>query len=126
MEDSTNLCSGIKTCGQLFNAFERMQSGAASMATLKPAGEKGLQPYTVYFDATLEVLLRQSYTPSYPHRPILEVLHDLSEEDQNINQTASTPIKYDEPITVNIEVKVPGQGKNQTMVQLSINKLYGL
>lgn len=66
-----------------------------------------------------------------PPQQILEILRDLPEEDQNINQTAFTPMKY-EPITVNIEVKVPGQGKNETMVQLSIwvaaqfNKLYAL
>jgi hypothetical protein len=53
------------------------------------------------------------------HPAILQVLRDLPEDDQNINQTRSAPVKY-RPITVNIEVKVPGQGKNEAMVQLAV------
>jgi hypothetical protein len=53
------------------------------------------------------------------HQAILQVLRDLPEDDQNINQTRSAPVKY-RPITVNIEVKVPGEGKNEAMVQLAV------
>lgn len=53
------------------------------------------------------------------HQAILQVLRDLPEECQNINQTRSAPVKY-RPITVNIEVKVPGEGKNEAMVQLAV------
>jgi hypothetical protein len=53
------------------------------------------------------------------HQAILQVLRDLPEEDQNINQTRSAPVKY-RPITVNIEVKLPGEGKNDAMVQLAV------
>ncbi|MCJ1405152.1 hypothetical protein MMC11_008378 [Xylographa trunciseda] len=53
------------------------------------------------------------------HQAILQVLRNLPEEDQNINQTRSAPVKY-RPITVNIEVKLPGEGKNYTMVQLAV------
>ena len=53
------------------------------------------------------------------HQAILQVLRDLPEEDQNINQTRLAPVKY-RPITVNIEVKLPGEGKNDTMVQLTV------
>ncbi|KAF4627925.1 hypothetical protein G7Y89_g10226 [Cudoniella acicularis] len=53
------------------------------------------------------------------HQAILQVLRDLPEEDQNVNQTRSAPVKY-RPITVNIEVKLPGQGKNDAMVQLAV------
>jgi hypothetical protein len=54
-----------------------------------------------------------------PNKQIREILHHLPEEDQNINHTSFMPIRY-KPITISIEVKVPGQGKNETMVQLSI------
>jgi hypothetical protein len=54
------------------------------------------------------------------HRAILDVLRrSLDDEDHNINQTRSGPVRF-RPITVNIEVKVPGEGRNQTMVQLSV------
>ena len=53
------------------------------------------------------------------HQAILQVLRDLPEDDQSINQTRSTPVKY-RPITVNIEVEGPGQGKNEAMVQLAV------
>jgi len=53
------------------------------------------------------------------HQAILQVLRDLPEEDQNINQTRSAPVKY-RPITVNIEAKLPGEGKNDAMVQLAV------
>ena len=53
------------------------------------------------------------------HQAILQVLRDLPEDEQNINQTRSAPVKY-RPITVNIEVKVPGGGKNEAMVQLAV------
>jgi len=53
------------------------------------------------------------------HQAILQVLRDLPEDHQNINQTRSAPVKY-RPITVNIEVKLPGEGKNDAMVQLAI------
>jgi hypothetical protein len=65
------------------------------------------------------------------HDQILETLRHLPEEDQNINHTSFMPVRY-KPIVINIEVKVPGQGKNETMVQLSIwvaaqfNKLQAL
>jgi hypothetical protein len=66
-----------------------------------------------------------------PNKQIREILRHLPEEDQNINHTSFMPIRY-KPITISIEVKVPGQGKNETMVQLSIwvaaqfNKLQAL
>ena len=41
------------------------------------------------------------------------------EENQNINQTRSASVKY-RPITVNIEVKLPGEGKNDAMAQLAV------
>ncbi len=50
---------------------------------------------------------------------ILQVLRDLPEEDQNINQTRFAAVRY-RPITVNIEVKLPGEGKNDAMVQLAV------
>jgi hypothetical protein len=53
------------------------------------------------------------------HQAILQVLRDIPEDDQNINQTRSAPVKY-RPITVNIEVKVPGEGKNEAMVPLAV------
>jgi len=53
------------------------------------------------------------------HRSILQLLRHLPEMDQNINQTRAAPVRY-RPITVNVEVKLPGAGRNETMVQLSI------
>lgn len=53
------------------------------------------------------------------HQAILHVLRDLPEDEQNINQTSAAPVKY-RPITINIEVKVPGEGKNEAMVQLAV------
>jgi hypothetical protein len=54
------------------------------------------------------------------HRAILDVLRQsYDDENHNINQTRSGPVRF-RPITVNIEVKVPGEGRNQTMVQLSV------
>jgi hypothetical protein len=53
------------------------------------------------------------------HQAILQLLRHLPEMDQNINQTRAAPVRY-RPITVNIEVKLPGAGRNETMVQLSI------
>lgn len=53
------------------------------------------------------------------HQSIFQVLRDLPEDDRNINQTRYTPVKY-RPITVNIEVKIPGEGRNEAMVQLAV------
>jgi hypothetical protein len=54
------------------------------------------------------------------HRAILDVLRQSpDDEDHNINQTRSGPVRF-RPITANIEVKVPGEGRNQTMVQLAV------
>jgi len=53
------------------------------------------------------------------HQAILQVLSDLPEDDQNISQTRFAPVKY-RPITVNIEVKLPGEGKNDMMIQLAV------
>lgn len=46
-------------------------------------------------------------------------LRDFPEEHQNINQTPFPPVKF-RPISLNIEAKAPGSGKNDMMVQLSI------
>jgi hypothetical protein len=54
------------------------------------------------------------------YQAILNVLRQsYDDEDHNVNQTRSGPVRF-RPITVNIEVKVPGEGRNQTMVQLSV------
>lgn len=50
---------------------------------------------------------------------IRRVLQSLDDENCNINQTRYAPVRFN-PITVNIEVKPPGSGKNDAMVQLAI------
>jgi hypothetical protein len=53
------------------------------------------------------------------HRAILHILRDLPEEDRNINQTEFSAVAY-RPITVNVEVKLPGKGTNESMIQLAV------
>ena len=48
------------------------------------------------------------------YKGILEKLR-YSEDGYNINQTGYTPVKY-RPITVNIKVKVPGEGGSRAKV----------
>ena len=50
---------------------------------------------------------------------IRRILQSLDDEHCNINQTRYAPVRFN-PITVNIEVKPPGSGKNDAMVQLAI------
>lgn len=53
------------------------------------------------------------------HQAILQVLRDLPEDEPNINQTRSALARY-RHITVNIEAKVPGEGKNEALAQLAV------
>lgn len=53
------------------------------------------------------------------HAGIRRVLQGLGDDHCNINQTRYAPVRFN-PITVNIEVKPPGSGKNDAMVQLAI------
>jgi hypothetical protein len=52
-------------------------------------------------------------------RLILQALSELPEDEHNINQTRFAPVRY-RPITVNVEVKLPGEGRDEAKVQLSI------
>lgn len=50
---------------------------------------------------------------------IQDLLRSQPSEERSINQTRHEPIRY-RPITVSVEVKVPGAGKNDAKVQLGI------